>query len=157
MMPLPAWPLRRMLVTWLYAAALAHVLGAIVFTWAGFAGWLDGYLLTLEQAFWTGAAPAAARAQQTWWAALFGATLQTYSLYMLALVHLGNRLKSHLPWGWLMAGLLLWAPQDIAISLRADVWSHVWLDGAALLALLPPLLWLYRHDRAHALKESRHV
>ncbi len=156
-MPFPAWPLRRILVTWLYAAALAHVLGAIVFTWAGFAGWLDGYLLTLEQAFWTGAAPAAARAQQTWWAALFGATLQTYSLYMLALVHLGNRLKSHLPWGWLMAGLLLWAPQDIAISLRADVWSHVWLDGAALLALLPPLFWLYRHDCAHALKESRHV
>lgn len=156
-MPFPAWPLRRILVTWLYAAALAHVLGAIVFTWAGFAGWLDGYLLTLEQAFWSGAAPAAARAQQTWWAALFGATLQTYSLYMLALVHLGNRLKSHLPWGWLMAGLLLWAPQDIAISLRADVWSHVWLDGAALLALLPPLFRLYRHDRAHALKESRHV
>ncbi|WP_122417819.1 cell division protein [Pseudomonas viridiflava] len=149
-MPLPAWPLRRMLVTWLYAAALAHVLGAIVFTWAGFAGWLDGYLLTLDQAFWSGAAPAAARAQQTWWAALFGATLQTYSLYMLALVHLGNRLKGHLPWGWLMAGLLLWAPQDIAISLRADVWSHVWLDGAALLALLPPLFWLYRHDRARA-------
>ena len=156
-MPFPAWPLRRILVTWLYAAALAHVLGAIVFTWAGFAGWLDGYLLTLEQAFWSGAAPAAARAQQTWWAALFGATLQTYSLYMLALVHLGNRLKSHLPWGWLMAGLLLWAPQDIAISLRAGVWSHVRLDGAALLALLPPLFWLYRHDCAHALKESRHV
>lgn len=156
-MPFPAWPLRRILVTWLYAAALAHVLGAIVFTWAGFAGWLDGYLLTLEQAFWTEAAPVAARAQQTWWAALFGATLQTYSLYMLALVHLGNGLKSHLPWGWLMAGLLLWAPQDVAISLRADVWSHVWLDSAALLALLPPLFWLYRHDRAHALKESRHV
>ncbi|MBA1229885.1 cell division protein [Pseudomonas viridiflava] len=156
-MPLSAWPLRRLLVTWLYAAALTHVVGAIVFTWAGFAGWLDGYLLTIEQAFWTQAAPAAARAQQTWWAALFGATLQTYSLYMLALVHVGNRLKSHMPWGWLIAGLLLWAPQDIAISLRADMWSHVWLDGTALLALLPPLFWLYGHDRSLRLKDACNV
>jgi len=52
-----------------------------------------------------------------------------------------------MPWGWLIAGLLLWAPQDILISVRGGVWSHVWLDLAALLALLPPLIWLYRYDR----------
>ncbi|KPZ06376.1 Uncharacterized protein ALO43_03040 [Pseudomonas tremae] len=146
-MPLSSDTLRRTLVAWLYAVAGAHVLGSLVFTWAGFAGLLDGYLTTLEQAFWTDAVPAAARTQQVWWMALFGATLQTYSVYMLALVHLGNRLKSAMPWGWLIAGLLLWAPQDIWISVRGGVWSHVWLDMAALLALLPPLIWLYRHDQ----------
>ncbi len=160
-MPLSSDTLRRTLVIWLYAVAVAHVLGSLVFTWAGFSGLLDGYLTSLEQAFWTEAVPAAARAQQVWWMALFGATLQTYSVYMLALVHLGNRLKSAMPWGWLIVGLLLWAPQDILISVRGGVWSHVWLDLAALLALLTPLIWLYRHDRrtsaGHASKEHRHV
>ncbi|KPB75344.1 cell division protein [Pseudomonas cannabina] len=146
-MPLSSDTLRRTLVTWLYAVAGVHVLGSLVFTWAGYAGLLDGYLTMLEQAFWTETIPAAARAQQVWWMALFGATLQTYSVYMLALVHLGNRLKSPTPWGWLMAGLLLWAPQDILISVHGGVWSHVWLDLAALLALLPPLVWLCWFDR----------
>ncbi|KPB53940.1 Uncharacterized protein AC510_2598 [Pseudomonas amygdali pv. myricae] len=35
-MPLPSTTLRRTLVIWLYAVAVAHVLGSIVFTWAGF-------------------------------------------------------------------------------------------------------------------------
>lgn len=52
-MPLPSTTLRHTLVIWLYAVAVAHVLGSIVFTWAGFSGLLDGYLTTLEQAFWT--------------------------------------------------------------------------------------------------------
>ncbi|MCD5997279.1 cell division protein [Pseudomonas sp. CDFA 602] len=146
-MPLSSCTLRHRLVVWLYAIALAHLLGSIVFTWAGFSGWLDDYLLIIERAFGTQAAPAAARAQQVWWMALFGATLQSYSLFMLALVHLGSRLKSTIAWGSLIAGLLLWAPQDILISVRAGVWSHVWLDAAVLIALLPPLFWLYRHDK----------
>ncbi|MCF5575788.1 cell division protein [Pseudomonas syringae] len=146
-MPLSSDALRRKMVLWLYAVAGAHLLDSLVFTWAGFSGLLDSSLTTLEQAFWTETAPAAARAQQVWWMALFGATLQTYSVYMLALVHLGNRLKSAMPWGWLIAGLLLWAPQDILISVRGGVWSHVWLDLAALIALLPPLVWLCWFDR----------
>jgi hypothetical protein len=47
----------------------------------------------------------------------------------------------------LIAGILLWAPQDMWLSAQQQVWSHVWLDGFALLVLLPPLFWLYRHDR----------
>lgn len=153
--------LRRTLVGWLYAAAIAHLLISLMLTWAGHSGLLDGYLQTLEQAFWADAAPAAARAQQVWWLALFGATLQSYSLYMLALVHLGNRLESPIAWGWLIAGIVLWAPQDMLISIQANVWSHLWIDSFALIALLPPLFWLYRHDRRHlspvnVLSESDH-
>jgi uncharacterized protein (TIGR01777 family) len=66
---------------------------------------------------------------------------------MLALVHLGNRLKTPAAWGWLIAGIPLWAPQDMWLSVQQQVWSHLWLDGFALLVLLPPLFWLYRHDR----------
>jgi uncharacterized protein (TIGR01777 family) len=36
------------------------------------------------------------------------------------------------------------------LSAQQQVWSHLWLDGFALLVLLPPLFWLYRHDRRKA-------
>jgi uncharacterized protein (TIGR01777 family) len=135
-------------VLWLYAAAIVHILVGLTLTWAGHSGLLDGYLHTLELAFWgADAVPAAGQEQQVWWLALFGATLQSYSLYMLALVHLGNRLKTPAVWGWLIAGILLWAPQDMWLSAQQQVWSHLWLDGFALLVLVPPLFWLYRHDR----------
>lgn len=151
-MPAPSTSLRPALVLWLYAAAIVHILAGLTLTWAGHSGLLDGYLQVLELAFWgADAVPAAGHEQQVWWLALFGATLQSYSLYMLALVHIGNRSKAPMVWGWLMAGILLWAPQDMWLSAQQQVWSHLWLDGFALLLLLPPLVWLYRHDR----KKSR--
>lgn len=146
-MPAPSISLRPALVLWLYAAAIVHILAGLTLTWAGHSGLLDGYLHTLERAFWGAeAVPAAGHEQQVWWLALFGATLQSYSLYMLALVHIGNRSKAPSVWGWLIAGVLLWAPQDMWLSAQQQVWSHLWLDGFALLMLLPPLVWLYRHD-----------
>ncbi|WP_339486374.1 cell division protein [Pseudomonas sp. RL_5y_Pfl2_70] len=147
-MPVPPLSLRRALVLWLYAAALVHLLVGLSLSWAGHSDLLDGYLQTLEQTFWgADAVPVAAREQQVWWLALFGATLQSYSLFMLALVHIGNRLKTPLAWGGLMAGIVLWAPQDMLLSAQKQVWSHLWFDSAALIVLLPPLFWLYRHDR----------
>ncbi|MDD1009039.1 TIGR01777 family oxidoreductase [Pseudomonas shahriarae] len=151
-MPAPSTSLRPALVLWLYAAAIVHILAGLTLTWAGHSGLLDGYLQVLELAFWgADPVPAAGHEQQVWWLALFGATLQSYSLYMLALVHIGNRSKAPMVWGWLIAGILLWAPQDMWLSAQQQVWSHLWLDGFALLVLLPPLIWLYRHDR----KKSR--
>lgn len=154
-MPVPPSPLRKALVVWLYAAALMHLLAGLVLTWAGHSGLLDDYLNTIEQAFWgADIVPVTVRTQQVWWLALFGATLQSYALYMLALVHLGDRLKSAVPWGWLIVGILLWAPQDMLVSAQARVWSHLWFDSFALLVLLPPLFWLYRHDRRTALTDT---
>ncbi|PVZ42468.1 cell division protein [Pseudomonas sp. CC120222-01a] len=138
---------RRALVRWLQAAALMHLLIGLGLTWAGHSPLLGNYQLSIEQAFWGQAAPAPAREQQVWWLALFGATLQSYSLYMLGLIQLGDRLRSHNAWAWLAFGIVLWAPQDMLVSLQAGMWSHLVIDSMALLALLPPLLWLYRHDR----------
>jgi hypothetical protein len=137
-----------------------HLLAGLTLAWAGHSGLLDDYLNTIEQAFWgADIVPVTVRTQQVWWLALFGATLQSYALYMFALVHLGNRLKSAMPWGWLIVGILLWAPQDMLVSAQARVWSHLWFDSFALLVLLPPLFWLYRHDRRTALtsSESNHA
>lgn len=154
-MPVPPSSLRKALVVWLYAAALMHLLAGLTLTWAGHSGLLDDYLNTIEQAFWgADIVPVTVRTQQVWWLALFGATLQSYAFYMLALVHLGDRLKSAMPWGWLIVGILLWAPQDMLVSIQARVWSHLWFDSFALLVLLPPLFWLYRHDRRTALTDN---
>ncbi|WP_426206518.1 cell division protein [Pseudomonas sp. TWP3-1] len=151
-MPVPSLSLRRALVLWLYAVALSHLLVSFALTWAGHSGLFDGYLHTIEQVFWAAdAVPVAAREQQVWWLGLFGATLQSYSLYMLALVHIGNRLKASMAWGWLIAGIVQWAPQDMLLSAQKQVWSHLWFDCFALLVLLPPLFWLLRHDRKKSL------
>jgi hypothetical protein len=72
-------------------------------------------------------------------------------LWMLALIHLGGRLRQPRIWLWLAGGLALWAPQDMLVSLRADYWPHVWIDAAALALMLPPLLWLWRHDASKAM------
>ena len=48
----------------------------------------------------------------------------------------------------LLVGLLVWAPQDLLISLQAHVWPHVVVDAVALFAMIPPLLYLWRKDAA---------
>ncbi|MES2743216.1 MAG: cell division protein [Pseudomonadota bacterium] len=140
---------RKWVLRWLYAGAIGHVLVGALLPWLVDAALFEPYHRGIEAAFWPGAdgAPAAARAQQSWWIALFGPTVQSMALWMLALIRFGARQRDGAAWGWLIAGLVLWAPQDIAMSLRADCWPHVWLDCAALLALLPPLVWLWLTER----------
>lgn len=147
-------PLRRRLIRWLYAAAIVHFLVGVVLAWLGHLPLFDSYLHGIDLAFWGADAPAPGRTQQLWWIALFGATVQSFALYMLALIHLADRHKSSTAWGWLIVGLLVWAPQDMAISLQADIWLHLWVDCLALASLLPPLIWLYRHDRAATSAEA---
>ncbi|HEF5875315.1 TPA: DUF393 domain-containing protein [Burkholderia cenocepacia] len=139
---------RRIVVRCMYAAAIAHLLVGVVMPWIAGASWLDAYHRSIESHFWTGAAPEAARAQQVWWVSLLGATVQCAAVWMLALVHLGNRLRNREVWGWLLAGLSIWAPQDMLLSWQAQVWGHVAIDVVALVAMVPPLVWLWRRDTA---------
>jgi len=137
---------RRIVVTWMYGAAIAHLLVGIAVPWVAGTPWLDAYHRVIELHFWAGTAPEPARAQQIWWMSLIGATLQCASVWMLALVHLGNRLRRREVWGWLLAGLLIWAPQDMLFSLQAHVSGHVAIDAAALIVMVAPLVWLWRRD-----------
>ncbi|GAB3254437.1 hypothetical protein [Chitinimonas naiadis] len=138
---------RIWLVRWLYAAAIGHLLVGVLLPWIGNLPVLDGYHRGIEAAFWGDAAPAAARAQQVWWIGLFGPTVQVVGLWMWPMVAFADKHRSATLWGWLIAGIVLWAPQDMLFSLRAHCWPHVWVDTIALLALLPPLFWLWAQDR----------
>lgn len=137
---------RKWLIRWLQLAAGLHVVVGALLPWLAGAPLLAAYHAGIEAAFWPAGAPAAARALQTWWIALFGPTVELIGLWMLALIHLGDRLRERRIWLWLIGGLVLWAPQDMLVSLRAACWPHVWADGAALLVLLPALLWLWQAD-----------
>ncbi|MDF3931320.1 hypothetical protein [Pseudomonas citronellolis] len=136
--------LRPWLVRWLYAAAVVHLLVGLTLTWLGDATVFEPYHRGIEAAF-AGVAPPS-RPLQLWWIALFGATLQAYAVYLGALTWLGARTRQPAAWAWLAAGILLWAPQDIAVSLQRGIHTHLWVDLGALALLLPPLFWLYRHD-----------
>jgi hypothetical protein len=141
---------RTWMIRWLFAVAAGHVVGGGLLPWLATTPLLDAYHDGVEAAFWVGAAPAGARDLQAFWLALFGPTVQLMALWMMALIHLAGQLRQPRIWLWLMAGLVVWAPQDIVVSLRAGVWSHVWVDGLVLALMLPPLCWLWRFDQAAA-------
>lgn len=140
--------LRTWTIRWLLAVAAVHVVIGGLLPWIATSGVFDLYHAGVTSAFWPGAAPAQARGMQAWWLSLFGPTVLLMALWMIALIHLADRLRYARIWLWMVGGLLLWAPQDMLVSLRADYWPHVWIDLLALLAMVPPLLWLWRHDRA---------
>ncbi|VWB64618.1 thiol-disulfide oxidoreductase [Burkholderia pseudomultivorans] len=139
---------RRVAVSWMVGAAIVHLLVGAALPWIAGSPLLDGYHIGIERHFWAAAAPVPARLQQLWWMSLLGATLQCLSIWMLALVHLGNRLRRRAVWGWLLAGLLVWAPQDLMMSWHAGIGINIAADVAALAALVPPLVWLWRRDAA---------
>ena len=137
---------RSWLVGWLYLVALGHLVVAVGVTWLADLPWFACYHQDILAAF---GLPLQAEAMelQLWWIALFGATLQAFALFMLALVYLANRYGHAGIWLLLAGAILLWAPQDILISIQKNVWAHVWIDLVAVVALVPPLLVLWWLDR----------
>lgn len=132
---------------WMYAVALGHLVMGIMMTWLGDLPLLAGYHQSLISELGFLQELAQAKAMQLWWMALFGATLQAFALFMLALIYIGNRYRNASVWCWLMAAILLWAPQDIFISIQKSAWLHVWADMFALAVMVPPLLLLWLLDR----------
>jgi len=142
--------LRTWAVRYTYAGIAAHLLVGALLPLMMNAALFDGYHRAIETAFWGPHVPAAARAQQVWWISLFGPTVQAAALWMGALAWIGDRQRNSFAWGALIAGIVLWAPQDMLISLRADCWTNVWLDVIAVVGMLPPLIYLFFADRKKA-------
>jgi hypothetical protein len=140
--------LRSWAVRYTYAGIAAHLLVGALLPLMMNAALFDGYHRAIETAFWGANVPAAARAQQVWWISLFGPTVQAAAVWMGALAWIGDRQRNAFAWGALIAGIVLWAPQDILISMSANCWSHVWIDIIAVVLLLPPLVYLFQVDRA---------
>ncbi len=140
---------RSWLIGWLYLIAIGHFVVAFGVTWCADSTWFSNYQQSILIKF-DFSQHAGALELQLWWISLFGATLQAFSLFMLALMYLANRYRSALVWLILAGVVLLWAPQDIVISLQKNVWTHVWIDLAAAIVLVPPLFALAWLDRKSA-------
>jgi hypothetical protein len=140
--------LRPWTVRLVYAAIGLHLLAGLLLPVIVNLPVLDAYHRAIGAAFWDSQpVPPQALALQRWWRSLFGPTVQAAAIWMGALAWIGSRQRAPAAWGALIAGLLLWAPQDMALSLWAGAWSHVWLDSIALAGMLPPLVYLFFHDR----------
>lgn len=146
-MPGSSSVVRPWLVVWLYLIGLGHLAAAMGMTWLMDLPLFADYHQHVLAAFGLAPVQEAALALHSWWMSLFGATLQAFSLFFLALVHFASRYRCAAVWLWLAAGILLWAPQDIYFSLQRGVWSHLWVDLAAVGALMPPLCVLWWWDR----------
>ncbi|MBK8187002.1 MAG: hypothetical protein IPK77_07045 [Cellvibrio sp.] len=46
----------------------------------------------------------------------------------------------------IIIAIVIWAPQDIYFSAIKNIWMNVWVDLAAVICLLPPLVFLMRCD-----------
>lgn len=138
---------RPWLVFWLYLIGLSHLVGALSMTWLVDLPLFTDYHQNVLAAFGFASDQKEVMALHRWWMSLFGATLQAFSLFLLALVYFANRYRCAAMWLWLGAGILLWAPQDIYLSVHRGVWLHVWVDLAAVGAIVPPLCVLWWWDR----------
>lgn len=143
---------RETLRTWAvrltYFSIAAHLAVGMLLPLIASAAVFNSYHSGILHAFHGADIPAASRAHQVWWISLFGPTVQAAAVWMGALAWIGARQRNAMAWGALIAGMVLWAPQDMWISLQAGVWVHVWIDAFALACMLPPLCYLFYVDRA---------
>jgi len=137
---------RKWLVRWMYAAVAIHLLIGVLLPLISNATLFESYHHRIETHFWGNAIPAAARAQQVWWISLFGPTVQAASIWMAVLLVIADKQRNAFAWIGLIAGIAVWAPQDILISLQAQCEAHVWIDSFAVISMLPPLVWLFQQD-----------
>lgn len=139
---------RTWLVRWIYVVVAAHLAVGVLLPLCAGAAFSEDYRRGIESYFFSGEAPPAARALQVWWLSLFGPTVQAAAIWMAGLAVIGDQQRNAFAWAMLILGLLVWAPQDMAISARAHCWINVWIDALALAVMLPPLLWLCKLDLA---------
>lgn len=136
---------RSLLIHWMYLITFGHFAAGLLLAWFSNSNVFDQYHQTILTQL--GLAQTGTQSLQEWWLSLFGATLQNLAIFMGVLTYLGNKYRNAFVWLWMMIGLIVWAPQDMLISLRIDLWLHVWIDVLALMVMLPPLFILWRLDR----------
>lgn len=134
-------------IRWLYLAAIGHFVVGLLMTWLGDSILFSSYNQIALENFILVDNPSA-KELHIWWLAIFGATLQAFSVLLVALIYFGNQYKNNHVWLLIIIiAIVIWAPQDIYFSAIKHIWINVWVDLAAAITLLPPLLWLMMADR----------
>lgn len=134
--------IRTYLINYLYLWVIIHLLVGLLLPWLKYFPILDSYHNSIEIAIFGRNIPEHARNLHLWWMGLFGATVQFASIYMGLLVYVGDKYKLNIIWKGMIIGLLVWAPQDMYISLQYKIYSHVVMDVLVLIMIVPVLIWL---------------
>lgn len=137
--------IRAWLIRWIYLLTFGHFAAGVLLAWFSHLSFFDQYHQSILAQI--GDFSISSHQLQAWWLSLFGATLQNLAIFMGVLTYVGSKQRSAFVWAWMIVGLILWAPQDMLISLRIDLWLHVWVDSIVLLLMLPPLIILCCVDR----------
>lgn len=137
---------------WLLLVAWGHIATGIAIPVIAYSAGFDYYSGLLQQACWPKEpVPAQTVEFQRWIVALFGPTIASVGVVMLYLVRAGIRTGDIWPWTAILLALAVWAPGDIGISMMRHFQLHVWIDIAALLVIVPPVLIL----RSRAARQHR--
>lgn len=143
---------RLWLIYWMYLISFGHLAAGIFLAWFANLHFFEAYHHSILERF--GNLSTQAYQLQVWWLSLFGATVQNLAIFMGVLTYVASKQRSSFVWLWMMIGLILWASQDMLISLRIDLWLHVWVDSCVLLMMLPPLFMLWWIDRKSAIART---
>lgn len=144
--------LRVWLIRWLYLLTFGHFAGGVLLAWFSHLSFFDHYHQSILSQI--GDFSVTAHQLQVWWLSLFGATLQNVAIFMGVLTYVASKQRSVFVWAWMIVGLIVWAPQDMLVSLRIDLWLHVWVDSIVLLLMLPPLIILWWLDRKSVISRT---
>ncbi len=133
-------------IRWLYLAAMGHFVVGLLMAWYGDSVLFNHYnQIALEKFILID--NSSAKELHSWWLTIFGATLQAFSVLLMSLIYVGNQYKDNRVWLLIIIAIVIWAPQDIYFSAMKDIWMNVWIDSAAVITLLPPLVFLMKYDR----------
>ncbi|GGY80490.1 hypothetical protein GCM10011613_26900 [Cellvibrio zantedeschiae] len=136
---------RSWLIYWIYFVSFGHFAVGFLVAWFSNLSTFYAYHHSILERF--GDLSAQAYQLQIWWISLFGATVQNLAIFMGVLTYVASKYRISLVWNSMVIGLIVWAPQDILISLQVDMWLHVWVDAIVLAVMLPPLMMLSWLDR----------
>lgn len=131
---------RTWLIRWLYLLTFGHFAGGVLLVWFFSLSFFDHYHQSILNQIGDCPSTSGVVVKFLW------CNLTKSCNFYGVLTYLGNKQRSALIWVWMIAGLILWAPQDMLISLQVNLWLHVWVDSIVLL-VLPPLILLWWHDR----------
>ncbi len=135
---------------WLYAFALAHVLGGLALPWLIHTELFRYYNQTLYAALRLQDAPSQEAAR--FLLGLIGPTMASWGLLFFLVLRQGFARPTPAAWWLILLALLLWAPYDSWLSWRQGLPLNALINAVALLLVLPPLLLLRpyflraRHD-----------
>ena len=140
--------LRYWLIVWMYLITFGHFAGGVLLAWFSHFSFFEHYHQSVLSQI--GDFSVTSHQLQVWWLSLFGATLQNLAIFMGVLTYVASKQRNAFIWLWMIIGLVIWAPQDMLISLRIDLWLHVWVDSIVLLMMLPPLIILWWVDKRNS-------